>query len=119
MFGVGPGSLVYDADKLGIDPATQRRRLDEAVDVILALLRGETVNCETDWFSCTDAKLQMPNFTQPHIEMAVASARSPTGATLRVNMGSACWPSAAPQPMLWRHIAPTGRVPRNSWLSTA
>ena len=87
MFGVGPGSLVYDADKLGIDPATQRRRLDEAVDVILALLRGETVNCETDWFRCTDAKLQMPNFTQPHIEMAVASARSPTGAYIAGKYG--------------------------------
>lgn len=79
MFGVGPGSLVYDAAKLGIDPATQRERLDEALGVIVRLLRGETVNHESDWFKCVDAKLQMPNYTQPHIEMAVASSRSPTG----------------------------------------
>ncbi len=61
MFGVGPGSLVYDAAKLGIDPATQRERLDEAVEVIIDLLDGKTVNRETDWFKCVDAKLQMPN----------------------------------------------------------
>ena len=79
MFGVGPGSLVYDAAKLGIDPATQRDRLSEALDVIIPLLRGETVNRETDWFKCVDAKLQMPNYSRPHIEMAVASSRSPTG----------------------------------------
>ena len=79
MFGVGPGSLVYDAAKLGIDPSTQRDRLDEALGVIVRLLNGETVNHDAGWFKCVDAKLQMPNYTQPHIEMAVASSRSPTG----------------------------------------
>ena len=29
MFGVGPGSLVYDADKMGLAAADQRRKLDE------------------------------------------------------------------------------------------
>ncbi|MGI9520473.1 MAG: LLM class flavin-dependent oxidoreductase [Hyphomicrobiaceae bacterium] len=79
MFGVGPGSLVYDATKLGIDPATQRERLNEALNVIIPLLKGETVNYKADWFECVDAKLQMPNYSHPHIEMAVASSRSPTG----------------------------------------
>src|SRR5690349_19395612 len=31
MFGVGPGSLVYDAAKMGLAAADQRRKLDEAV----------------------------------------------------------------------------------------
>ena len=31
MFGVGPGSLVYDADKMGLNPADQRRKLDESL----------------------------------------------------------------------------------------
>src|SRR5215212_11126062 len=37
MFGVGPGSLVYDADKMGLKSSDQRRKLDEALDVIVEL----------------------------------------------------------------------------------
>jgi limonene 1,2-monooxygenase len=40
MFGVGPGSLVYDAVKMGLNPAEQRRKLDEALEVIVELMRG-------------------------------------------------------------------------------
>ena len=43
MLGVGPGSLVYDAKKIGIDPADQRRMMNESLDVIIELLRGESV----------------------------------------------------------------------------
>ena len=80
MFGVGPGSLVYDAVKMGIDPADQRRRLDEALDVIVELMQGRMVTKKTDWFDLCEARLQLPSYSQPMIEMAVASARSPTGA---------------------------------------
>src|SRR3954471_19353497 len=38
MLGVGPGSLPSDAFMLGIDPATQRDRMEEALEVILRLL---------------------------------------------------------------------------------
>ena len=41
MFGVGPGSLVHDAKKIGIDPADQRRRMNESLDIQVALMRGE------------------------------------------------------------------------------
>jgi limonene 1,2-monooxygenase len=37
MLGVGPGALVTDAMLLGIDPATQRPRMAEALEVILRL----------------------------------------------------------------------------------
>ena len=80
MFGVGPGALVGDAYRMGIDPATQRDRMNEALDVIMPLLHGEVVNAKTDWFEMRDCQLQMPCFTRPHIEMAVACARSPSGA---------------------------------------
>jgi limonene 1,2-monooxygenase len=80
MFGVGPGSLVYDAVKLGIDPADQRRRLDEALDVIVELMQGRMVTKKTDWFDLREARLQLSSYSQPTMEMAVASARSPTGA---------------------------------------
>ena len=80
MFGVGPGALVGDAFRMGIDPSTQRDRMNEALDVILPLLKGEIVSKKTDWFEVREAQIQLPCYTQPHIEMAVACARSPSGA---------------------------------------
>jgi limonene 1,2-monooxygenase len=80
MFGVGPGALVSDAFAMGIDPARQRDMMDEALGVIVRLLRGETVSHESDWFTLREARLQMTPYSRPHIEMAVASQVSPTGA---------------------------------------
>jgi len=80
MFGVGPGALVSDAFMMGIDPARQRDMMDEALGVILRLLRGETVTHKSDWFSLNEARLQMTPYSRPHIEVAVASQVSPTGA---------------------------------------
>ena len=80
MFGVGPGSLVYDADKMGLKAADQRRKLDESLDVIVELMQGRMVTQKTDWFDLREARLQLASYSQPMMEMAVASARSPTGA---------------------------------------
>jgi len=80
MFGVGPGALPSDAFMMGIDPARQRDMMDEALGVILRLLRGETVTHKSDWFSLNEARLQMTPYSRPHIEVAVASQVSPTGA---------------------------------------
>jgi limonene 1,2-monooxygenase len=80
MFGVGPGALVSDAFLMGIDPAKQRDMMDEALGVIIRLLRGETVTHKADWFSLNEARLQMTPFSRPHVEIAVASQVSPTGA---------------------------------------
>jgi limonene 1,2-monooxygenase len=80
MFGVGPGALVHDAKKIGIDPGNQRRMMNESLDVIVRLLRGESVTETTDWYRLDDARLQLPSYTQPAMEMAVAAARSPAGA---------------------------------------
>jgi limonene 1,2-monooxygenase len=79
MLGVGPGSLVHDAMKLGIKPADQRRRMNEALDVIVELLDGKSVTRKSDWFDLQDAQLQLPCYTRPRMELAVAAARSPTG----------------------------------------
>jgi limonene 1,2-monooxygenase len=80
MFGVGPGSLVYDAVKMGIEPQEQRRKLDEALDVIMELMQGRMVTRKTDWFDLVEARLQFKSYSQPMMEMAVASNRSPVGA---------------------------------------
>jgi limonene 1,2-monooxygenase len=80
MFGVGPGALVHDALKIGIDPADQRRMMNEALAVIVPLLRGEEVTKKTDWFNLVGARLQLRPYTRPTMELAVAAARSPAGA---------------------------------------
>lgn len=80
MFGVGPGALPSDAFMMGIDPLRQREMMEESISAVVPLLRGETVNMETDWFKLRDARLQLRPFTKPHIEIAVASQVSPSGA---------------------------------------
>jgi limonene 1,2-monooxygenase len=80
MLGVGPGALVHDALKIGIKAGDQRRMMNESLDVIVRLLRGESVTEKTDWYNLVDAQLQLPCYTQPVMEMAVAASRSPAGA---------------------------------------
>jgi limonene 1,2-monooxygenase len=79
MFGVGPGSLSSDAFAQAIRPADQRPRMMQGIEAVTRLLRGEVVTMKTDWFELQEARLHMPNFTHPHIEMVVAAARSPVG----------------------------------------
>ena len=80
IFGVGPGQLVADAFMMGINPKDQRRRMDEALEALVKLLNGETVTMETDWFVLNEARCQILPYQSPTVEMAVASAISPTGA---------------------------------------
>lgn len=80
MFGVGPGALIYDADKIGLKAADQRRRMNESLDCIVELMQGGTVTRTTDWFVLNEARLQLMSYSQPAMEMAVACSRSPVGA---------------------------------------
>ena len=79
IFGAGPGQLPSDAFLLGIDVTKQRERMDEALGVIVRLLRGESVTHVSDWFELHDAQLQMTPYSRPHVEMAVAASISPAG----------------------------------------
>ena len=82
MLGVGPGAVTSDAYMMGIDPTEQRRMMHESIEAILALLRGdEPVTMETDWFTLREARLQMPNFTKPHLPVSVTTSFTPSGAT--------------------------------------
>ncbi|MFA7262191.1 MAG: LLM class flavin-dependent oxidoreductase [Caulobacter sp.] len=81
MFGVGPGALPSDAFMMGIPVAAQRDRMDEAIDVLVPLLRGEQVTKKTDWFELNEARLQMTPYSRPSVEICAASQVSPTGAT--------------------------------------
>ena len=57
MFGSGPGALPSDARTLGIDPMVQRDRQDEALSVIIPLLRGEErFSYKSEWFELNEAR---------------------------------------------------------------
>jgi limonene 1,2-monooxygenase len=63
---------------MGVDPVTQRPRMDESLGVIIRLLRGEVVTHIADWFELHEARLQLlpVNGSMP---IAVASTTSPSG----------------------------------------
>ncbi len=78
MFGVGPGALPSDAYMMGIEPARQREMMEESLEAILELFRGEEpVNRTTDWFTLRDARLQLRPYSD--FEIAVAAQVSPAG----------------------------------------
>ena len=80
MLGCGPGALVSDAYMMGIEPVTQRQRMDESLDAIMALLRcDEPVTMKTDWFELREARLHLAPYTDPHFPIAVASVMTPAG----------------------------------------
>lgn len=79
MLGMGPGSLASDAKMMGIPVAKQRDRMDEGIDVLVRLLRGETVTAKTDWFTLDNARIHMTPYSRPSIDMIAASTISPTG----------------------------------------
>jgi limonene 1,2-monooxygenase len=82
MLGVGPGSLPSDAHMMGIEVSRQREMMAEALEAIMLLLRSEEpVTMKTDWFTLTDARLQLRSYQRPHLEVAVAATVSPTGPT--------------------------------------
>jgi limonene 1,2-monooxygenase len=79
MFGSGPGALPSDAHTLGINPMVQRDRQDEALGVIIRLLRGEErFSYDSEWFTLRDAALQILPL-QEDMPMVTASSISPSG----------------------------------------
>ncbi len=79
-FGVGPGALPSDAFMMGINPGEQRAMMLEGIEVLVPLLRGDTVTKKTSWFELNEARLQLTPYSKPMVEMAVASQVSPAGA---------------------------------------
>jgi limonene 1,2-monooxygenase len=87
MFGSGPGALPSDARTLGIEPITQRDRQDEALGIILRLLRGEErFSYDSEWFTLRDAELQILP-VQRDMPVTVASSISPSGMQLAGKYG--------------------------------
>ena len=90
MLGVGPGALISDAYMLGIEPLTQRPRMDESLGVIMRLLtETEPITHEAEWFTLRRAMTHLRPYTQPHFPIAVAAAQSPSGMQLAGKHGAA------------------------------
>lgn len=79
MLGCGPGQLTSDAHMLGIPADEQRPRMEQCLDAVMRLLRGETVTMHTDGFTLQDARLQLRPYSDPCFDVAVAASFSPTG----------------------------------------
>jgi limonene 1,2-monooxygenase len=88
MLGVGPGVLPHDAAMIGLESAQLRPMMEESLHAILALLRGERVTHETNWFTLRDAKVQLPPFRPGEIEVAVTATGSPNGPRLAGRTGA-------------------------------
>jgi limonene 1,2-monooxygenase len=80
ILGCGPGALPGDAYMLGIDPATQRKRMIEGVRAIVRLFTEEGgVTINGSWFTLNDAHLQVKPYQKPHMPIFAASLFSPSG----------------------------------------
>ncbi len=79
MLGVGPGSLPTDSSMIGLTPTDTRELLADNLDIIMALLRGETVTKQTRTHNLIDARLQLRPYSDPCFDVAVAAVASPTG----------------------------------------
>ncbi|MFI5952243.1 LLM class flavin-dependent oxidoreductase [Cryptosporangium sp. NPDC051539] len=79
MLGCGPGSLPTDSAMIGLNPTDTRELLGENLDIIMRLLRGETVTRRTKTHDLVDAQLQLRPYTDPCFDVAVAAVASPTG----------------------------------------
>jgi limonene 1,2-monooxygenase len=88
MFGAGPGALVSDAKMIGVETSRQRDMMEEALEVILRLFRGETVDHESDWFVLRDARLQLRPYDNQPIDVVTASMASPSGPRAAGRLGT-------------------------------
>lgn len=110
MFGMGPGSLPTDAHMLGVPVSQTRARLDEAMQAIIPLLRGETVTMKTDWFDLNEARLVTAPYTKPGVDMTVASVASPGGAVASGKYGIGLLSVAATQAAGFNALASTWAI---------
>ena len=77
---MGPVGMPADGFMMGARPAEQHNLMLQAVEVLVPLLRGETVNRASDGFTLRDASLQLAPFSPAGIEMVVAGQASPAAA---------------------------------------
>ena len=110
MLGCGPGSLPTDSMMLGLTPTDTRELLDVDLDIVMRLLRGETVTQQTKTHNLVDARLHLRPYTEPCFEIAVAAVASPTGSRLAGRHGIGLLSIGATRPSRrWRSRVATSR----------
>jgi limonene 1,2-monooxygenase len=77
MLGLGPGALPTDATMIGITMEEQRSAFEDDVDVLMAILRGESVTAKTNRYNLVDARTQYAPYSD--FEVVIAAIASPTG----------------------------------------
>lgn len=111
IFGFGPGALVADSQRMGIDYNLLRPRMEESLDAILELLDSdEPVNRTTDWFRLKDAQLHVKSYTHPRVPLAVAAAVSPAGPKLAGQHGLALLSFGAASPAGFNSLDATWEI---------
>jgi limonene 1,2-monooxygenase len=82
MLGVGPGSLPSDSAMIGLNPTDTRELLEQNLDIVMRLLRGEEVTATTRTHRLHEARVHLRPYTDPLFDVAVAAVASPTGPRL-------------------------------------
>ena len=109
MLGVGPGALPGDAYMMGIDPTTQREKMDEAMGIILRLFtEDEPITYKSDWFELREAMLQLKPYQRPYMPLSVASVQSPAGVALAGKYGASVLTITVPRDPVCRSFQPQG-----------
>ncbi|MGW6703735.1 LLM class flavin-dependent oxidoreductase [Streptomyces sp. NPDC054956] len=99
ILGVGPGATPNDAHMLGLDLGELKRMAREAIPAVIELVNGEErITEKTDWYTLQDAKMQLPRYSKPGIEMAVSSVGSPNSPQLAGKYGLGLLSFGAPPP---------------------
>ncbi len=86
MLGVGPGSLPTDSAMIGLNPTDTRELLPESLDIVVRLLKGETVTQQTKTHNLINARLHLAPYSK-ELEIAVAAVASPSGPRLAGRYG--------------------------------
>jgi limonene 1,2-monooxygenase len=87
LLGLGPGALPSDAAMIGLDMPQTRDLLEDAVDVIVRLMKGEAVTFSNERWDLNEARLHLRPYTNPFPEIAIAAVASPAGPRLAGRYG--------------------------------
>lgn len=128
VLGLGSGDMPHEFAQMGLDwaqPAARQAALDEALQIIRPLLRGETVTHDGAYAPVAGATLNPAPVQQPWVPILVAGGGEKT--TLRFaardadasNLGAVSWAGGAFTPddarhklaVLDSHLAAVGRPP--------
>jgi limonene 1,2-monooxygenase len=102
ILGCGTGTYVHDMEMIGVDPSSIRAHFRAALEVVQALINGETVDTTTPWFTAKKAVLQLRPL-RGSVETVVASSLS--DAAIELLMDTATTPTVHVVPP-WGAIRP-------------